>query len=252
MTQTDQSDLDIKYFIDKDKYNCPFCNRHSVTYSVIDSFGIDWSDNRKVYGYLVICGGDTCKKVSLHLSDYYFGLYSQKFWNTPTKKEVEVKTFMPENLDDYFFYHQPTTFFTLNSLIPEPIRNLVAEAEGCKKMNYMVGASGALRKAKYEFLKEQEAKGKKYQNKIKWLKKKHKNIDNTYFDALANIQNVTSTNLHEKESSWQPWTIKEFDYVLEAVKSVLEEVYATPIKRKGRLTKVLELKTKSLNKEFNS
>ncbi len=248
----DQSFLDNKYFLDKYKYNCPFCNRRSITYSVIDQFSIDWSNEKAVYGYIVKCGGDSCNKVSLHLSNHHFSISNYKFWGTPTREGVEVKNYDSTDLDKYFFYHHPTTFFTMNSLIPGDIRNLISEAEGCKKMGYMVGASGALRKAIYEFLKHQKSEGDSYQDKVKWLKQKYKNLDPNYFDALANIQDMTSSNLHEIEGSWKTWDIKEFDYILESVKTALEEICVIPAKRKERFSKILELKAKIQEKKAST
>ncbi len=37
----DQSHLDSKYFVDENKYNCPYCNRKSITYSIIDNFSFN-------------------------------------------------------------------------------------------------------------------------------------------------------------------------------------------------------------------
>jgi len=34
----DLSHLDKKYFIDPHIYNCPFCKRNNVSYSLIDTF----------------------------------------------------------------------------------------------------------------------------------------------------------------------------------------------------------------------
>lgn len=247
----DQSSLDKKYFIDHKKYNCPFCNSRSVVYSVVSREEIDWTDTRKVWVYRVECGG--CNKISLHLSNYKFedlhyqyGGYAPHFQNKPDdQKGKTVESYNSNDLDKFLFYHQPTSFFTINSLIPEKIRELVSEADGCRKMNFLVGASGALRKAIYELLKHQKAEGKEYQDKIKWLKKKYPYIFSEYFDALANIQDMTSDNLHEKDGSWKPWGRDDFDYFLETVKAVLEEIYVKPEERKTMLSKITQLKSKS-------
>lgn len=112
-------------------------------------------------------------------------------------------------------------------------------------MNYLVGASGALRKAIYELIKNQKAEGNEYQDKIKWLKTKYPYIFSEYFDALANIQDMTSYNLHEKDGSWKPWGRVDFDYLLETAKAVLEEIYVKPKERKTMLSKIAQLKSKT-------
>jgi len=216
-----QSELDRKYFIDHKRYNCPFCNSRSVVYSVEGREEFDWSDNRKVWIYRITCGG--CGKTSLHLSDYKFsdhkysyGVYHSHFQNKPEDQDGNDRDdYDSNNLDDFFFYHQPTSFFTINALIPKLIRDLVSEADGCGKMNFLVGASGSLRKAIYELLKNQGADGNQYEEKIKWLKDKFPNVYPEYFDALANIQDMTSENLHEKEGSWEPWQRNDFYYLLQ-------------------------------------
>lgn len=247
----DQSNLDKKYFIDHKKYNCPFCNSRSVVFTVEGREEIDWSDDKKAWIYRVTCGG--CGKTSLHLSHYKFsdlhyqyGGYAPHFQNKPEDQEGnDVENYDSSNLDEFIFYHQPTSFFTINSLIPEKIRELISESDGCRKMNFLVGASGSLRKAIYELLKHQKAEGKEYQDKIKWLKTRYPHIFSEYFDALANIQDMTSDNLHEKDGSWEPWSRHDFDYFLETTKAVLEEIYVKPEERKTMLSKITQLKSKS-------
>lgn len=242
---SDLSELDKKYFISKDKYNCPFCNMHSVVYKIVSHTSFNWSNERTVHIYMVQCQG--CEMVSLHLSDYDF----EQTWGTSFGIAPEDSTgeniigFSEDELDKLFFYHQPTSFFTVNSLIPEKIRSLVSEADGCGKMNFLVGASGALRKAIYELLRCQGAEGIEYQDKIKWLKSKYPFIFPEYFDSLANIQDMASDNLHEKEGSWKPWSRGDFDYLLETIEAVLEEIYVKPEERKTMLSKITQLKSKS-------
>lgn len=244
------SNLDKKYFIDHKKFNCPFCNSRSVVYTVTSCDVVDWSDNKKAWIYRVMCGG--CGKISLHLSHFKFSEFRYQYGHTPhfqnkpeDQEGKEVDDYDPNNIDDYIFLHQPTSFFTINSLIPEKIRDLISEADGCRKMNFLIGASGALRKAVYELLKHQKAEGKEYQDKIKWLKTKYPYIFSEYFDALANIQDMTSDNLHEKDGSWKPWSRNDFDYFLETSKAILEEIYVKPEERKTMLSKITQLRSKS-------
>ncbi len=206
-------------------------------------------------GYLVKCGGDSCKQTSLHLSNYHITLFQ---YQTGTKfddvyyvdkddKETKIAIGrLSEHgleLDDLFFYHQPTSFFTLDNRIKSNIRELISEAEGCAKMGYMVGASGCLRKAIYEFL-ENEYKGietpENYEDKIKGLKTKYPNITVEYFDALSNIQDMASKNLHE--GSWEVWKKPQFDFLLAVVKELLVDIYVRPQEKTSILQKVLSLK----------
>lgn len=107
-------------------------------------------------------------------------------------------------------------------------------------MNFLVGASGALRKGIYKFLKLQEAEGENYKDKVKWLKTKHPRVAEEYFDALGNITDMTSEELHE-DKDWKPWTREEFDFLVATIKAVLHEVYVVPEERKGMLARVLKL-----------
>ncbi len=250
----DQSHLDRKYFIDKAKYNCPFCNRKSVTYSVVDEFQFNWSNERKVFGYLVGCESDSCQQISLHLSDYDIEIIRGEFWSVPGEKgRINCSGL---DLDKLFFYHQPTTFFTLDSRINEKIRKLISEAEGCAKMNYLIGASGCLRKGIYELLElekvqktDQNGKYLDYSDRVKTLKSKYLNVPPDYFDALANIQGMTSEQLHEGD--WKAWTQDEFRFLVETVKEVLTEIYVRPKEKTSVLEKILSLKPQKTEKEIS-
>lgn len=249
---SDQSELDRKYFIDDDKYNCPFCNRRSIVYSHHDSFNFDWSEEKSCFGYIIKCKG--CNNLSLHLSYYEFrdsnaGQRFAAFEVTDEKGVVTLRKTNLEKLDTYFFYDHPTSFFTLDSRIPSKIRELVSEADGCRKMNFMTGASGALRKSIYKFLKDQKADMQKddlgnkmsYEDQIKWVKNNHLDIHSEYFDALHNIQDMASEELHE-DKDWPSWNQSEFDFIIATIKALLHEVYVEPEERKSMLSRVLSLK----------
>jgi hypothetical protein len=256
MNSYDQSHFDQKYFIDRYKYNCPYCNRKSVTYSVVASFSFDWSNESAVYGYRVKCGGDLCQKTSLHLSKHHISLSGSKFWSVGLEEGDDYDEYsiqeLPEgvDLDSLFFYHQPTTFFTIDSRVNEKIRKLIAEAEGCSKMNYLVGASGCLRKAIYELLKIEQIPDKDeqkneipYADRIKVLKTKYPTVPPEYFDALSNIQGMTSKQLHEGD--WKPFDQKSFRFLVEISKEVLAEIYVRPQEKSSVLQKILSLKPES-------
>src|SRR5678810_583593 len=111
----DLSHLDSKYFLDGRRYNCPFCNRRSVAFSVTDQKRFHWSPDRTVFVYLVTCDEAACKKISMHLSDFYFEYTSAYgFTRRPTNLADTVE-YNAENLDAYFFYHHPTSFFTIDN-----------------------------------------------------------------------------------------------------------------------------------------
>src|SRR5688500_3995521 len=123
----DSSLLDRKYFLDDDKFNCPYCNRRSVVYSVHDFFSFDWSGSEPRYGYIIKCHG--CDKKSLHLSTFLWTNSSYRFASEPLNW-IEEKDYDIDNLDYLFFYHHPTSFFTLNQDIPRVIRDFISEANG--------------------------------------------------------------------------------------------------------------------------
>ncbi len=215
-------------------------------------FNFNWSNEREVFGYLVTCGGDSCQQTSFHLSDFDIELYDGKFYMVKGNGEKAYASKL--ELDKLFFYHQPTTFFTLDNRINEKVRKLISEAEGCAKMNYLVGASGCLRKAIYELLELEKVPKKNdkgveldYGDRVKILKSKYQTVPPEYFDALANIQGMTSEQLHEGD--WKPWTQDEFRFLVETVKEVLTEVYVRPKEKASVLQKILSLKPQKQEKK---
>ena len=98
------------------------------------------------------------------------------------------------DLDAAIFYSVPSSFFVTDSRIPRILRELVTEAEGCQKMNFLTGAAACTRKAIYEFTILEEAKGDDYETRIKHLKKKFGNIDPSHFEILCSIKDITSPN----------------------------------------------------------
>lgn len=193
----------------------------------------------------------------MHLSNHNIYVFNSEFWSVPSKnKDGQSESARIEELDidSLFFYHQPTTFFTLDNRINEKVRSLISEAEGCAKMNYLVGASGCLRKAIYELLEleqipKTDSAGKEvdYGDRVKVLKSKYPTVPPEYFDALANIQGMTSEQLHEGD--WKPWTQDEFRFLVEAVKEVLTEVYVRPQEKASVLQKILSLKPQKQTKQ---
>jgi hypothetical protein len=143
------------------------------------------------------------------------------------------------DLDSRFFYSVPTSFFVLDDRIPAVIRELITEAEGSRKMNFLTGASACARKAIYEFLVREKAEGDSYEDKIKSLKSRFTSVDPQLFDVLGHIQDMTSDKVHEQ--SWPKWDSTNLTLIIETLKAVLHEVYVVPQERYGRSGKTREL-----------
>ena len=143
-------------------------------------------------------------------------------------------------LDQAFFYSVPTSFFVVDSRIPRVIRELITEAEGCAKMNYLTGASACTRKAIYELLALQEAEGLNYDDKIKDLTSKQPAVDVELFEILGHVKDMTSDHVHEQ--SWITWDTKHLQLFLETFKAVLHEIYVVPDEKKNRADSVRVLR----------
>jgi len=226
----DYSALDRKYFINEDVYNCPFCNRNNIVFKVSSSFEFDWNDTKKCYGFFVHCTG--CGKKSMHLSFRQLAGYSVLNSGYEIKNEVE-------DIDSHIFYSVPTSFFVLDERIPRIIRDLITEAEGCLKMNFLTGASACMRKAIYELLVYENIQGDSYDERIKALKHKYSAIDSTFFDILGHIKDMTSDKVHEQ--SWDKWESKYLNLIIETLKSVLDEIYVIPQVKSERVNIVQQL-----------
>lgn len=222
----DQSYLDKKYFIDETVYNCPFCNRRNIRYSLEISYPFNWNENKICYVYFVKCSH--CQNVSMHLSYESIkvaGLY--KF-----KSDIDI--------DSKIFYSVPTSFFVMDDRIHHIIRELITEAEGCLKMNFLTGASACMRKAIYELTIIEKAEGEDYESKIKSLKSKYPAIDSELFDILSQIKDMTSDKIHEQ--SWDKWNSQYLQLIIETLKTILHEIYVLPEMKKDRLKSVRQLR----------
>lgn len=229
--QQDQSYIEKKYFVDEDRYNCPFCNIRNVEYGLISVNSFNWTNEKVCYVYLVKCS--RCHKTSLHLS-------FEEIDNWINERHV----FDVKDIDSHIFYHRPTSFFVINKKVPKIIRELITEAESCLKMNLLTGASACMRKAIYEFLNKEKARGKHYETKIKFLKCRYKNIvDPEYFDTLGHIQDMTSDKVHEQ--SWPKWNSRYLKLIIETLKTILYEIYVLPAQKKEKSKEV-----KTLLKDF--
>jgi len=149
-----------------------------------------------------------------------------------------------DNLDDAFFYSVPTSFFVLDDRIPRELRQLITEAEGCLKSNFLTGASACARKVVYELGVLQGATGDNYEDRIKALKALNPNVDSTFFDTLLTIQQVTSTKFHEE--SYDGWESKHLRLILSALSEVLVEIFVSPAIKEDKRQAILKLKEEIL------
>lgn len=238
---TDQSYLDLKYFIDSRVYNCPFCNRNSVVFSVKETFELNWSTSKKCYGFLVKC--NSCNNVSMHLSYEKIVEYKGRGGFYTGHYQFLVDN---DDIDKKIFYSAPTSFFVLDNRIPAIIRDLITEAEGCLKMNFLTGASACMRKAIYELLVLEETTAEYYEDKIKELKTKYPNISSVYFEVLGNIQEMTSDKIHEQ--SWDDWNSQNLHLIIKTLKTVLREIYVLPKIKEDEIKAIQDLRSKLPNK----
>lgn len=269
----DRSHKDKQYFIDGSTYNCPFCGRRHVRYSVSKTGSYDISNSKTVYYYLVCC--DDCEKTSLHLRKYdlvihqrgtaYGGGYNFAFplqerknvqpSDTRTSEYTPRVSILdekgnPKELDDIFFYHDPSAFFTIDDRIPQSIREALSEACGCLKANYLTGASGCLRKSIYKFLQHQKIPEKDettpkiaYDKRIDALKKKYPKIERDLFNNLKSVHGLTSQEVHEND--WQDFDSPKLHFLLEITKEILMEIYVLPDEKQKRNEALLKLRSEA-------
>lgn len=230
----DKSYLDRKYFIDQEVYNCPFCNRNNVKYSLLSEFPFNWSTEKKCFIYLVACS--SCKRTSMHLSYDEISTY-----HPPLGGRSGYYVFNDGiDIDSLIFYSVPTSFFAIDSRIPRIIRELITEGEGSLKMNFLTGASACMRKAIYELLVIEKVDGQHYEDKIKFLKDKYPSSDPDLFDILGHIQQMTSDKIHEQ--SWDKWDSKNLHLIIETLKTVLYDIYVIPQIKTERSIQIKQLR----------
>lgn len=228
---TDDSNLDKKYFIDDLVYNCPFCNRRNVRYSIEKYYSFDWTEDKSCQIYIVLC--HSCGRRSMHLS--YEEIHHKPYAGDPQlyfKDDIDI--------DSEIFYSVPTSFFVLDKRVPKILRELITEAEGCLKMNFLTGASACMRKAIYELLIIEKCSKLNYDERTKELKVKYKDTDPTLFDILGHIKDMTSDKIHEQ--SWDKWDSDKLKLIIETLKAVLYDIYVIPAIKKERSKVVLQLK----------
>ena len=243
---TDKSFLDSRYFVDNYVYNCPFCNRNNVMYSVVGKFHFNWSEKKACHAYVVRC--DSCSNRSMHLS--YKDIDLVDISNQIRRKGYRFSLgddLKDTSLDNLFFYSVPTSFFTLDERVPRILRELLTEAEGCLKGNFLTGASACARKIIYELAVLSEVDDESYEERIKSLKKKYTEVEPTYFDNLLAIQRITSSKVHE--NAYDGWTSGQVRLILASIREVLHELYVVPAMRADRRQAVIELQNQLLKND---
>lgn len=143
------------------------------------------------------------------------------------------------DLDKAIMTSIPSSVFTVDERVPAPLRDLITEAQGCLKMNFLTGASAATRKAIYELTILQGVGQGPYEERIRALKRKYPIADETLFDTLGHIQDMTSDSLHEQ--SWEKWDSATLRFVLETLRAVLYDIYVEPAVRSERAKRIQQL-----------
>ena len=144
------------------------------------------------------------------------------------------------DLDSKFFYSVPTSFFVLDERVPRILRELMTEAEGCLKSNFLTGASACARKLVYELAVLENADGENYDERLKSLKVRRPDVEPEYFDTLLTVQQVTSAKVHE--TSYDGWQSRHLQAILRTLSEVLTAMYVLPKVRAERREAVLRLK----------
>ena len=223
----DHSHLDDKYFVDRRHYNCPYCRRRHLPFKVTGTKAFDWTESKKCYVTFVECSN--CENESMHLS-----------WEDLTTWSNGASRFTLDEIDDKLFYSVPTSLHAIDERIPMVLRELLSEAEGCQKSNFLTGASACARKLVYELAVKIGAEGGNYEDRIKSLKAKLPQIDATFFDTLLTIQEVTSEKVHE--NSYDGWESRHLKVILASLYEVLQEVYVLPKVREEKRKAIVDLK----------
>jgi hypothetical protein len=239
----DMSYLDSKYFIDSFVFNCPFCNRRNVNYLLKWKSTFNWTEDKECYVYLAEC--QSCSNVSMHLTFENIRLDEFERHHKPVRYRFIIED--DEDLDKKFFYYVPTSFFSLDARIPRVLRELMTEAEGCLKSNFLTGASVCARKLIYELSIIEGAEGTDYESRVKSLKGKRPDVEPDYFDTLLTIQQVTSDKVHEL--SYDGWNSGHLRAILATLKEIFDAMYVIPQIRAEKRQSIIKLKEEVLSQK---
>ncbi|WP_133128979.1 hypothetical protein [Legionella nagasakiensis] len=240
-----------------------------------DHGSFDSSNNKTTYFYIVTCSDDDCQKDSFHLSNYkialthhYQGRYTFKVSAESGKPLTEsgvgksktcVEISNKENesiseLDDLFYYNEPSSFFTIDERVPASIRKPLSESYNSLKSNLITGASAGLRKAIYKLLQHEEIPDTNdagdfhsHDYRIELLRQKHKEIDSELLNELKAIHILTSQELHEND--WEDFDSPRIRFLIEVIKEVLNHLYIIPDEKEKRRKELAMLKSKAKPKK---
>ncbi len=242
----DMSELDQRYFVDEDTFNCPFCRRRNIPYFVKSRGTFNWTREKSCFYFTAKCS--YCDRRTFHLT-FEEDLISTYFSSTRYKVQLEEGVLM----DSLIIYSRPTSFFTLDSAINETVRTHISEAEQALQFNLLTGSSASLRKAIYTLLKNEKCivinektNRTDYSASLRELKAKFSSVDATLFDALSHVQGLTSDNVHE--DAWESWDTTNLKFLIELSKSMLTEMYVVPNVRATRLKQLEELRKEAQKK----
>lgn len=267
------SDLNNKYFIDDKAFNCPFCGLRNTEYTILAILEHDLSMTKK--GKIIFVRCNRCKKISVHFAPYDISytcntgeigvysvgeLYSLQHISFHNSKNDDSP--FDVDLDSKIYHSIPSSFFTMDERIPKKMRQLVDEAQECKKANLKIGASACLRKLIYTLLSDQLNKkaGKEnvslkdlgyehYSDCIKDFKEYHPNLT-VFIEPLEDITGITSDQVHE--NSWDEISSKDIEICLVSIKDLLDELYVQPAILKERRDAILKMKEEALRKQKTS
>ena len=249
-------DIESKYFIDDNKYNCPFCKNRGVKYIITGIARFNEKCDKDLYAVFVKCSN--CHNVSMHLvkKDNFVRMetyYNSEYYDTDfltlsnfcsdlrtysDKKVIvgttsELKKYYVENErfpiceDEHIIMSIPTSFFTIDERIPKKFRDLIEEAEKCIQNNCLTGASACIRKTIYEFLIKENAQGNNYDEKIKSLKGRCKTLDDQYIDMIAGIQGIMCDQVHES-TVFENFTSRHAKAYIAVLKEIFNHFYVLP------------------------
>ncbi len=255
--------VENKYFIDQDKYNCPFCQNRGMKYVVTGVVEFNEAKDKKMHAVFVECSN--CHNVSMHLiknpnlrkSKNYLILspHSNEYVAYSKKGKYDINDNLSEFTswtekggtehhvlcqDETIIMSIPTSFFTIDKRIPKKLRDLVNEAEKCIQNNCLTGASACVRKAIYEFLIAENAAGGSYEEKMKSLKGKYKTVDDDHIDILVSMQGIMCDQVHES-SIHESYKSMEAKAYIELLKEIFNQVYVVPDELKAKKSQINDL-----------
>lgn len=241
----DRSEKDSLYFIDSKVYNCPFCKRGNVRYTLTGKTMYEDEHGERINVYQIKCSD--CNGHSLHFT-------KMDLIDRNETADYLASFKYDGELDDQFIAHRPGVKYVLDADVPKKLINLIGESEESRQANLLTGASASLRKAIYELLSQEKVlvKNEKtghtdYRESILKLRDKYARIDPELFNQLAEVQELTSDLVHE--DSWKAWEGKQLRFLTGIIQEILEELYAEPARRKRRKQRLDELKGKVSGKK---